>query len=187
MRVLDYKYIGQLVRKAQGGDSNAFAELYVATYQQQFRYAYRYLKDEELAQDALQETFVQALKNIRKLQNPDLFIAWLNRINFRTCYDIKKAQHVDKQDDFSEINLAKLKSTEGRPEDEVVEIDTKNYIMRQVLNLPLTESQAILMKYYQELTNDEIAEILNVSRSTVKRYLKSGRERLARMLSEIRT
>ncbi|MDO4869300.1 MAG: RNA polymerase sigma factor [Bacillota bacterium] len=186
MRALDYNYLASLVRKAQTGDSNAFAELYVATYQQQYRYAYKYLKDEQLAQDALQETFIHALRNITKLQNPQLFIAWLNRINFRTCYDLAKSLHKDKLDEYSSEKIEDIRDDNGHPEDEIVEVDSKKYIMGQVMNLPLTESQVILMKYYQNMTNDDIAEAMNISRSTVKRCLKSGRERLARLLSEFR-
>lgn len=186
MDSLDYRYLASLVRKAQAGDSNAFAELYVATYQQQYRYAYKYLREEELARDALQETFVQALRNIRRLRDPNLFIAWLNRINFRTCYDIRKATGQEQQDGSGQARLENVHASEGRAEEEVVDIDSRRYIMKQVLNLPLTESQVILMKYYQDLTNDEIAEAMNISRSSVKRYLRSGRQRLARMLPEFR-
>ncbi len=186
MDALDYRYLASLVRKAQAGDSNAFAEIYVATYQQQYRYAYKYLREEELARDALQETFVQALRNIRRLRDPNLFIAWLNRINFRTCYDIRRSRGQEQQDGCSQERLENVHASEGRAEEEVVDIDSRRYIMKQVLNLPLTESQVILMKYYQDLTNDEIAEAMNISRSSVKRYLRSGRQRLARMLPEFR-
>lgn len=48
---LDYDYIAKLVRKTQEGDSDAFAELYTATYQSQYRFAYQYVKDPYLAQD----------------------------------------------------------------------------------------------------------------------------------------
>lgn len=187
LEILDYKVLARLVEKAQAGDSNAFAELYVATYNQQYRYSLKYLRDEQLAQDALQETFVQALKNIRRLKNPELFIAWLNRINFRVCYDMKKARHDDRYDEYSETHLENAHAEEGRPEEEVVEIDSRKYIMKQVMNLPMTESQVIMMKYYQNMTNDEIADAMNISRSTVKRYLKSGRERLQRLLREFKT
>ena len=44
---LDYEYLAQLVRKTQNGDSDAFAELYVATYQKQYRFAYHYVNDPE--------------------------------------------------------------------------------------------------------------------------------------------
>ena len=182
METLDYSYLAQLVQRAQGGDSNAFAELYMLTYQQQ----YRYFKDEHLAQDALQETFVQALKHLRQLQNPELFIAWLNRINFRACYDLKRSRNDEQQEEYSEELLGSVHSQVGRTEEEVVEVDSRRYILKQVMNLPLTESQAILMKYYQNLTIPEIAESLGVSESTAKRALKSGRERLARMLPDFR-
>ena len=92
MEALDYKYIAKLVSRAQIGDSDAFAELYAATYQRQYLYAYHYLKDEYLAQDALQETYVLALKNLAKLKEPTLVISWLNQINFRVCYNLHKKQ-----------------------------------------------------------------------------------------------
>lgn len=92
MEALDYKYIAKLVSRAQIGDSDAFAELYAATYQRQYLYAYHYLKDEYLAQDALQETYILALKNLVKLKDPTLVISWLNQINFRVCYNLHQKQ-----------------------------------------------------------------------------------------------
>lgn len=80
METLDYKHIANLVSRAQSGDSNAFAELYAATYQRQYLYAYRYLKDEFLAQDALQETYILALKNLIKPKDPTLVISWRTRL-----------------------------------------------------------------------------------------------------------
>lgn len=92
MVVLDYGYLAELVVNAQNGDSDAFAELYAATYQKQYHFAYSYLKDEYLAQDALQETYILALRNLSKLRDPMLLIAWLNQINFRVCFHMYKKQ-----------------------------------------------------------------------------------------------
>lgn len=92
MSSLDYNYIAELVVSAQNGDSDAFAELYAATYQKQFHFAYSYLKDEYLAQDALQETYIIALKELSRLHDPMLLVAWLNQINFRVCYQLYKKQ-----------------------------------------------------------------------------------------------
>ena len=55
MNNLDQQYIAGLADLAALGDSNAFAELYAATFQQQYRFSYDYLQDEYLARDALQE------------------------------------------------------------------------------------------------------------------------------------
>ena len=59
MNNLDQQYIAGLADLAVLGDSNAFAELYAATFQQQYRFSYDYLQDEYLARDALQETYIQ--------------------------------------------------------------------------------------------------------------------------------
>lgn len=88
MAELDYDYIAKLVRETQAGDSDAFAELYAATYKKQYYFTYQYVKDSYLAQDILQDVFILVLKNIRTLKNPRLFISWLNQINFRVCYNV---------------------------------------------------------------------------------------------------
>lgn len=191
MEALDYKYIAKLVSRAQIGDSDAFAELYAATYQRQYLYAYHYLKDEYLAQDALQETYILALKNLVKLKDPTLVISWLNQINFRVCYNLHKKQKLYNSEMVID-NAAVLEGSldaEGlsyhdSPEEAVIKVDSKDYLMNQILNLPFTESQVILMKYYQNLKLNDIAQLMDISRSSVKRYLASGRERLAKILQQ---
>ena len=69
MMDLDYQYIASLVEHTKEGDSDAFAELYVATYQKQYRFACQYLRDEYLAQDAIQETYILVLKSINTLKD----------------------------------------------------------------------------------------------------------------------
>lgn len=184
MAVLDYKYIATLVAKAQQGSSDAFAELYAATYQRQYQFAYRYLKDEYLAQDALQETYILALKNLSKLKDPSLVVAWLNQINFRVCYNMhnKQKRYNNEMSEFDSGAVGQKGSQLPSPEDSVINIDQQQYIMNQILRLPFTESQVIILKYYQNLNNDEIAKLMDISRSSVKRYLKSGKERLGKIL-----
>ena len=185
LAALDYKYIAKLVSRAQTGDSDAFAELYAATYQRQYHFAYRYLKDEYMAKDALQETYSLALKNLSNLNDPSLIIAWLNQICFRVCYNLhnkqkKYAMELADNDAVLESQHAGLQSS---PEDEIVEIDSRQYIMNQVLKLPFTESQVIILKYYKNMKIDEIAKLMDISRSSVKRYLDNGRKRLAKILA----
>lgn len=192
MESIDYKHITDLVLRAQAGSSDAFAELYAATYQKQYLYAYHYLKDEYLAQDALQETYILALKNLAKLKDPTLVISWLNQINFRVCYALNKKQARYNQEmtttDDMLLNVSSSEDDNSRysssPEDAVIQIDSDRYLMNQILNLPFTESQVILMKYYRNLKLDEIARLMDISRSSVKRYLHSGRERLAKVLQQ---
>ena len=195
MATLDYNYVADLVVNAQTGDSDAFAELYAATYQRQYHFAYTYLKDEYLAQDALQETYIIALKNLSKLKDPMLLIAWLNQINFRVCFHLQKKRKrydaelidydsTDEETDSIQTDLAPHMTQRNiNPEDLVVRIDSKEYIMNQILKLPFTEAQVVILNY-QELKVGEIARLMDMSRSSVNRYLSSGKTHLEKILRQ---
>lgn len=184
MAELDYAYLASLVELAKSGSSDAFAELYAATYQKQYSFACCYLKDEFLAQDALQETYISALKNLSSLKEPKLFVSWLNQINFRVCYSManRQAKYNREMQSFSEGDLNRVQSSAETPQEQLVRIDSEEYILQQVLALPYSESQTIFLHYYKNMKLDEIADMLEMSRSTVKRHLAEGRQRLKKSL-----
>lgn len=165
-------------------DSDAFAELYAATYKKQYQYAYHYLRDEFLAQDALQELYILVFKNIHKLHDTNVFIAWLNQINFRVCFKIakKQLQYHDELQKYGNENYHMLHGESPDPADEVDRQVEKDYIMNRVKSLPQQESQSIILKYYHGMKLDEIAAMIGSSRSTVKRHLRNGRYKLQRTL-----
>ena len=138
MKDLNIPYIAGLVIRAQHSDSDAFAELYALTYNKVYNYTRHYLRDDFLAQDAMQEVYILALKNIGKLNDPTVFIAWLNRICFHVCYDMTQ---------------------KNRPQNDC-----------QVLSQE--------MRYYNDMKLEEIAAAMEISRSSVKRYIASGQEHL---------
>ena len=185
MAELDFKYIGNLVELARKGNSDAFAELYAATYQKQYMFAYCYLKDEFLAQDALQETYITALKHLNTLNDPKLFVSWLNQINFRVCYNmsLQQKRYNAEMEEFSGDSVGEMPAKQESPEEQVVRIDNSEYILQQVMALPYTESQVIFLHYYKQMKLEDIAYLLEISKSTVKRYLASGKKHLARSLA----
>lgn len=185
MAELDYSYIAGLVLRARSGDSDAFAELYASTYQKQYMFACSYLKDEFLAQDALQETYITALKNLGTLNDPKLFVSWLNQINFRICYSLstKQARFNAETDEYNSDTFGSQISDTPSAENQVVQVDENAYILQQVLALPFSESQAIFLHYYKNMKIDQIAYMMEISKSSVKRYLASGKKRLAKSLS----
>ena len=183
MADFNHAYIGQLVQKAQRGDSNAFAELYAMTYQHTFNYAAHYLRDTSLAQDALQETYILALRNIVGIKEPTLFIAWLNQICFRVCYDMSRKNRQEYGENNPELlDFVRDDYLSHNPEERVESEDEITRLKEAVLSLPFNEQQVIVMRYYNDLKLEEIADALSISRSSVKRYLISARERLARTL-----
>lgn len=186
MEELDYGYLSTLVERTQAGNGDAFAELYAATYKKQYYFAYKYLRDEYLAQDALQEVYILALKNIARLKEGKLFISWLNQINFRVCFDMAgKHKRVSTELGVPELETGLIPHPDGDPAHHISDEDEKHYIMEKIMELPGQESRAIIMKYYNDMKLEDIAAAMNCNRSTVKRYLKSGRERLHLLLNEL--
>lgn len=183
MADFNHIHIGQLVEKAQRGDSNAFAELYALTYQHTYNYSAHYLRDTSLAQDALQETYILALRNITGIKDPTLFIAWLNQICFRVCYDMSRKYKQEYGENNPELlEIIKDDMISHNPEQQCESDDEKDRLKKAVSTLPFNEQQVIVMRYYNDMKLEEIADALSCSRSSVKRYLISARERLANML-----
>ena len=179
----NHAYIGSLVIKSQAGNSDAFAELYGLTYNHVYNYAVHYLKDIYLAQDAVQDTYIHALKNIRKINDPTLFIAWINQIAFHTCFDMCKKQNSSYG--VIDPNLLELEKDEyigHNPEDNYEKNDEIRLLQEAINALPFHEKQVIVMRYYNDLKLEEIAGALSISRSTVKRYLASAKATLEQIM-----
>ncbi|MDO4966747.1 MAG: sigma-70 family RNA polymerase sigma factor [Lachnospiraceae bacterium] len=179
----NHAYIGSLVKKAQAGNSDAFAELYGLTYNHIYNYAAHYLKDTYLAQDAVQETYIHALRNIRKINDPSLFIAWINQIAFHTCFDICKKQNANYGlIDPEMLELTEDTNIEHNPEDIYEKNSETESLQKAIDALPFHEQQVIVLRYYNDLKLEDIASVLSISRSTVKRYLASAKEKLERSM-----
>lgn len=178
----NHTYIGGLVLQAQQNDSDAFAELYALTYKHVYNYAGHYLRDQYLAQDAVQETYISALKNIKNIKDPSLFVAWLNQICFHVCFDMSK--RLSKSDEVNPELLEVLKDDilDHDPEMATELLNETDIVNRAVRKLPFSEQQVIVMRYYNEMKIEEIAAALSISKSSVKRYLISARDRLEKML-----
>ena len=164
MTELDHNYISDLVVYASEGDSNAFAELYAATYYKQYLFAFYFLEDELLARDALQETYILAFKELNTLNDTRLFYSWLSQINFRVCCSLS-AKH-------SEYKADSLSASQE------IAIGASKYTLREILMLPPSESQVIFLYYFKKLKLSDIAYVLDISRSSVKSFLLSGRGHL---------
>ncbi len=178
-------FIANLVVRAQMGDSDAFAELYAKTYNKVYNYACHYLKDSHLAQDAVQEVYIQALKNLTKLNDPTLFIAWLNQISFHTCYDMAKKNTAYSQNTDPEIlELITDDSEDRNPEEQTLSQDEYSRLHLAIKELPIYEQQALVMRYFNDMKLEDIADALEISLSTVKRYVNSAKETLAAKLRE---
>ena len=177
----NYAYIGNLVIQAQSGSSEAFAELYATTYNHIYNYSRHYLRDAYMAQDAVQETYISALKNINNLKDPSLFVAWLNQIAFHVCYDMTRKNRPDTVNPEL-LELVLDEKPDHNPDEHYEDKEELEAVKAAVSSLPFLEQQVIVMRFYNEMKLEDIAAALNCSRSTVKRYINSGKKAIYKML-----
>lgn len=183
MKEPNIQYLAGLVTLARQNDSDAFAELYALTYNKVYNYARHYLRDEYLAQDALQEIYISALKNLNKLNDPTLFLAWLNRISFHVCYDLSQKQKQNAATADSDIlESVRDEHPYSDPESSYQQKDEKKQLQQAMDSLPFHEKQVLTMRYYNNMKLEEIAAAMEISRSTVKRYIASGESHLKQLL-----
>ncbi|MCR4764516.1 MAG: sigma-70 family RNA polymerase sigma factor [Lachnospiraceae bacterium] len=189
MRDEDYAYMAKLVEASQRDDSDAFAELYALTYNKVYNYCRHYLRNAFAAQDAVQEIYVTALTNIRKLNDPTLFVAWLNQISFRTCYDMTRRKNPGYDMpgtsvfDFLEDEIHE----DIDPERTAVRKMETERLRRAIDQLDFRDKQIIILRYYNNMKLPEIASATGASLSTVKRHLLSAQDKLRSLMDEGRS
>lgn len=177
--------LAEYVRRARDGDSDAFAELYSATFNKVYNYARHYLRDEYLAQDAVQEIYISALKNLQKLNDPTLFVAWLNQISFHVCFDMAKAH----KNDYGEADAELLEEVcdlkpDSSPEESTLIKDENERLKKAMDRLSTTEKELVTLRYFNSMKIDEIVSATGISKSTVKRQLNSATDRLRVLMKE---
>lgn len=185
MKEIDHLYIAGLVLHAQQGNNDAFAKIYALTYNKVYNYCRHYLRDDYLAQDAMQEVYVSALRNIQKINDPTLFIAWLNRIAFNICYDLsRKLSGTDDIFDPEILELVHDEHPDSNPEVKAQHYDEIRRIRQAIESLPFNQREVITMRYFNNMKLNEIADALGISRSSVKRYIATGEQQLKTILQE---
>lgn len=174
------RYLAGLVLRAKQNDSDAFAELYAKTYQKVYRYACHYLRDEFLAQDAVQEVYILVMKNLEKLSDPTLFIAWLNSISFHVCFDLSKKRRQNEHTSIDDTLADILEDSKPNinPETVAGKRDEESRLLAALEELPFLEHEVIVMRFFNDMKIDDIAKACDISKSTVKRYLAQGQEKL---------
>lgn len=182
---LVHSYIAGLVKKVCNGDSTAFAELYTLTADKVKLYTNRYLRDDFLAEDALQEIYILAYKNINKLNDPSLFVAWLNQISFRVCFDMDKKRKGEALDTNSEL-LEEIEDTylPSDPEKTAIKSDEERRLNLAIEKLAPLEKQLIVLRYYNGNKIEDIVTLTGLSKSTVKRHLNAAIDDLRSFMAQ---
>jgi RNA polymerase sigma factor, sigma-70 family len=145
------------------------------------RMCYLYLKDYQLAEDALQETFIRVTKSINQFQGNSSEKTWLIRIAINVCKTMlhtKKSQSVDFSIDASYLIV--------RTADEINQLIEKSIVSQAIMKLDTPYREVIILHYYQELKLREIPKITGEKMTTVAYRLRQGKKLLKESLSSLR-
>lgn len=184
-KLFDYAYYACLAKRIRQNDGNAFTELYQYTCKDIYRYICYILKDEHLAQDALQEIYISVYKNIACLKEDRLLYSWMRQITYHVCCDFLRkpaSTHENTTDFTKDIQMKNLADTKDYFQP-VHDQDFSDKLSSALEHLPVQVQQAFLLRFTYELKLEEISDFLNCSLSTVKRYIKSARKHLQKELS----
>ena len=174
---MEQKTDKELIEIYLGGDEAAFKELVSRHMDNVYKFTYRYFNDRDKAEDATQETFVKAWKNIKRFDTDRKLITWLFAIAKNTCLDILKKKTpatFSKIEAESEMDIADIVRDESPLPDELAEkSEEKEMISRVLQQMPADYRMVLFLRYNDHLKFREIAEALNESLNTVKsRHLR---------------
>ncbi len=176
------------VAQAQRGDDQAFTQLVEAYQKPVYNLCYRMLGEPEAAEDAAQETFLRAFQHITRYDPKRPFATWLLSIAAHYCIDRLRRRRfstfsIDEQDDDSpafEIPDADAPN----PERESVRREQQEKIHGLLASLDATDRAAIVMRYWHDASEAEIAESLGLTVSAVKSRLHRARLALGKRWDE---
>lgn len=176
------------VTAAQNGDSEALNTLFNAFYNDVYYFALKTVKDDDLACDITQETFVEIINTLGDLQEPAAFVTWMKKITYHQCtryFKKKKDVLVDEDEDGNTIfDTLTEERAEFIPDEALDQEDFRKTIMGMIDELSDEQRTAVMMFYFDELSVKQIAEMQGVSEGTVKSRLNYARKAIKGSVEE---
>lgn len=177
----DHRSLGELARQAAEGDRAAFEALYRATAEAQYFQAVALLRDEHLAMDAVQESYLALHHALPDIEKPQAVVAYLNRCTFQCCRRLqRKAGRVVPVGEEALEQLPQRASTE-----ELGRRETALALQQELARLPEEQRLIVIRHYYLGERLADIAAEMGMSLSTVKRQLRQAKARLRRGLGQL--
>jgi RNA polymerase sigma-70 factor (ECF subfamily) len=162
----------QLVEAAQNGHLESFGALYECYHSSMVALAYSMLADRELAEDAAQEVFAAACRDIKSLKSKERFAAWLAGICRNVSRQMLRANKV------KPAALGNECAAQSRDDAE----DRQEAIRRAVWSLREPERELIVLRYFDGFSQARISEVLNLSPQAVNGRLVRAKRKIAEYL-----
>ena len=173
-----------------GGNNRAFDELLERTQSKLFAYIMFVVRNEDVANDIFQETFVKVITRLQEGRYTDSgkFTFWLTRIAHNAIMDWYRAQKsghiVELADDNDMSNLSGEQVQDSFRENEMVNDQVMADVRRLIEALPAAQREVVFMRFYQQLSFKEIADLTGVSINTALGRMRYALMNLRKMARE---
>jgi RNA polymerase sigma-70 factor (ECF subfamily) len=170
------------VTASQQGDTLAFNRLVLKWEGPIYNLALRMLQNEDEAAEATQEVFLLAFRNICRFRQESRFSTWLYRIAANHCTTRLRQRpvetHYSLDDDKLEVSLGPLLPVEEPHEKELLREESRKRVTEALGRLSPEQRIVVELKFFEELTFEEISLVVQAPSSTVNTRLYSGLEAL---------
>jgi RNA polymerase sigma-70 factor (ECF subfamily) len=178
-----------LVARARAGDQDAFAVLVRLHQRQVYNLTLRILRDSEDAYEATQEVFLAAWQGLHGFRGQARFATWLYRIAYNHCLRVTERQ---RRDFAVRAEMAAESAREQRPENVLsaehasdAERELRETVRAEIANLPAKYRAVLVLRHLQDLSYEEMAQLMRVPVGTVKTQLFRARSLLKERLQHL--
>lgn len=176
----------ELAIQFQNGNAEAFDKLYSLLYDKIYYFIFKMVRDQYTAEDICQEVFLTAYRNIPKMEKPQALKKWLNMTAYHSTIDFirsARAKNGITEDIDEQEALPAEENTSNDACRYVLEKERRETIMKALETLRLPLRTTVMLKFYSDLKEREIAEVMNVPVGTVKSRLNAAKKELAGQLT----
>lgn len=176
-----------LILRCQQGDRYA-VELLVRHYQDYvYRLCFLVMRNEQDAEDMAQEALIRACRALPRYEIREgiSFEAWLYRIAVNCCRSRLRRKWYQALP-WSSVRYEDAASPDDRPERRVLQEEQRNEVLAAINSLTERHRLVVILRYYADLSNEEIAAVLNIPSGTVRSRLHTARQHLKVLLADKR-
>ncbi len=174
----------ELIARARAGDTLAWGDLYREYAPAIFRFCRRAMPTREDAEDATMEIFMKLRDKLTQYDQARSFTAWLYKVAANHCWDMLRRRKLRQDKETEDIDDLPLEAPEPNQLEKLIEERTSEEVRKALDKLGVRARMALVMRYYSDMSYDEIADALGVRRAFVGVVLLRARHDLRQAIGE---
>ena len=175
--------LAELLSQVRTGNANAWGDLYTRHAPAIFRFCLRVMPAREDAEDATMEIFMKVRQKIGSYDSSKPFMAWLYKVAANHCWDMLRRRRIRQDLETGDVETMPLEHPDPSQLESLIDEHAGKEVRAGLATLPDRARLALTLRYFAEMSYDEIAETLGVRREFVGVLLLRARHQLRAALS----